>query len=50
MSAYDYVIAGGGTAACVAAMRLVKEQGARVLILERGPAKTARLMRMPAGT
>ncbi|WP_294643001.1 GMC family oxidoreductase [uncultured Aureimonas sp.] len=49
MSAYDYVIAGGGTAACVAAMRLVKEQGARVLILERGPAKTARLMRMPAG-
>ncbi|KQQ88212.1 GMC family oxidoreductase N-terminal domain-containing protein [Aureimonas sp. Leaf324] len=49
MSAYDYVIAGGGTAACVAAMRLVKEHGARVLILERGPAKTARLMRMPAG-
>lgn len=49
MSAYDFVIAGGGTAACVAAMRLVREHGARVLILERGPARTARLMRMPAG-
>jgi choline dehydrogenase len=46
---YDYVIAGGGSAACVAAMRLVRDYGARVLIIERGPAETARLMRMPAG-
>ena len=46
---YDYVIAGGGSAACVAATRLVRDHGARVLLLERGPARYARLMRMPAG-
>jgi len=46
---YDYIIAGGGTAACVAAMRLVRDHGFRVLLVERGPAKTARVMRMPAG-
>ncbi|WP_421726528.1 GMC family oxidoreductase [Bauldia sp.] len=47
--AYDYVIAGGGSAACVAATRLVRDHGARVLLIERGPARYARLMRMPAG-
>jgi choline dehydrogenase len=47
--AYDYVIAGGGSSACVAAMRLVRDFGFRVLMIERGPARTARLMRMPAG-
>src|SRR3569623_1836512 len=46
---YDYVIAGGGAAASVAAMRLVRDFGFSVLILERGPAETTRLMRMPAG-
>jgi choline dehydrogenase len=46
---YDYVIAGGGSSACVAAMRLVRDFGFRVLMIERGPARTARLMRMPAG-
>ncbi len=46
---YDYIIAGGGSAACVAAMRLVRDHGFRVLIVERGPEKTARVMRMPAG-
>lgn len=46
---YDYIIAGGGTAACVAATRLVRDYGARVLIVERGPAKTNWLMQMPAG-
>jgi choline dehydrogenase len=46
---YDYVIAGGGSAACVAAMRLVRDFGFSVLILERGPARTARLMSFPAG-
>ncbi|ODN71265.1 GMC family oxidoreductase [Methylobrevis pamukkalensis] len=49
MSDWDYVIAGGGSAACVAAMRLVRDHGQRVLIVERGPASTARIMRMPAG-
>jgi len=37
--AFDYIIVGGGSAGCVAAWRLVKTRGARVLILERGPAK-----------
>ena len=46
---YDYVIAGGGSAASVAAMRLVRDFGYSVLIVERGPAKTTRLLRMPAG-
>src|SRR5690349_21674109 len=46
---YDYVIAGGGSAACVAAMRLVREAGARVLVLERGPERVARVIDFPAG-
>ncbi|WP_181705548.1 GMC family oxidoreductase [Chthonobacter rhizosphaerae] len=46
---YDFVIAGGGSSACVAAMRLVRDFGARVLMIERGPARTAPVMRMPAG-
>ncbi len=46
---YDFIIAGGGSSACVAATRLVRDGGARVLLLERGPAKYAWLMRMPAG-
>lgn len=47
--AYDFVIAGGGSAACVAAMRLVKEFGFSVLLLERGPARTSPILAMPAG-
>ena len=46
---YDFIIAGGGSAASVAAMRLVREFDYRVLILERGPRDTARLMAFPAG-
>ncbi len=46
---FDYIIAGGGSSACVAATRLVRDHGARVLLLERGPAKYDWLMRMPAG-
>ncbi|HEX2527962.1 MAG TPA: GMC family oxidoreductase N-terminal domain-containing protein [Geminicoccus sp.] len=46
---YDYIVAGGGSSACVAATRLVRDHGARVLVLERGPARYAWLMRMPAG-
>src|SRR5688572_10268905 len=46
---YDYVIAGGGSAGCVVASRLVGEFGARVLLLEAGPAKASPLMAMPAG-
>ncbi len=50
--AFDYIIVGGGSAACVAAWRLVNGMGARVLILERGPARppglSAFLLPMPA--
>lgn len=46
---YDYVIAGGGSSACVAAWRLTVEQGARVLVLERGTKRLNWIMRMPAG-
>lgn len=49
MPTYDFVIAGGGSAASVAAWRLVKEFGFRVLMLERGLARTNRIMAMPAG-
>ena len=49
---FDYIIVGGGSAGCVAAWRLVKDKGARVLLLERGPAKppglAAFLLPMPA--
>lgn len=46
---YDYIIAGGGSSACVAATRLVRDHGAKVLLIERGPARTARIIKMPAG-
>lgn len=46
---YDYIIAGGGSAACVAATRLVRDHNVKVLLIERGPARTARIIRMPAG-
>lgn len=49
MPNYDFVIAGGGSAASVAAWRLVKEFGFSVLLIERGPARTNRIMAMPAG-
>ena len=48
----DYIIVGGGSAACVAASRLVREKHVRVLIIERGPARASGLARyllpMPA--
>lgn len=46
---HDIVIVGGGSAASVAAMRLVRDYGLSVLIIERGPRSTARLMAFPAG-
>lgn len=42
-TSYDYIIVGGGSAGCIAAWRLVKDRGARVLMLERGPAKASGL-------
>jgi choline dehydrogenase len=46
---FDFVIAGGGSAASVAAMRLVRDFGFRVLMLERGSRGTNAVMGMPAG-
>jgi choline dehydrogenase len=52
MHSFDYILVGGGSAACVAAWRLVRERQARVLIIERGPAAARGLTRfylpMPA--
>jgi choline dehydrogenase-like flavoprotein len=45
----DFVIIGGGSAGCLAAARLVRDHGTRVLLLERGPARTHCLMRAPVG-
>lgn len=45
---YDFILVGGGSSACVMAARLV-EAGARVLLLERGPAKANPIMHFPAG-
>lgn len=48
-TSYDYIIVGGGSAACVVAARLVQEARARVLLLERGPRKANPIMHFPAG-
>ncbi len=47
--AYDYIICGGGSSACVAAARLVRDHGARVLLLEEGDRARGLLVDMPAG-
>ena len=46
---YDYIIVGGGSAACVVAAKLVTTARARVLLLERGPRKANPIMHFPAG-
>ncbi len=46
---YDYIIIGGGSSACVVAAKLVREGKAKVLMLERGPAKVNPIMHFPAG-
>ena len=46
---FDFIIAGDGSAASVAAMRLVRDFGFSVLVLERGPRRTNPIMAMPAG-
>ncbi|MDC9822828.1 GMC family oxidoreductase [Devosia sp. ZB163] len=46
---FDFIICGGGSAASVAAMRLVRDYGFSVLMIERGPRSTNRIMAMPAG-
>ncbi len=45
---YDYILVGGGTAACVLANRLTEGGTKRVLVLEAGPDNTSRDVRIPA--
>jgi choline dehydrogenase-like flavoprotein len=49
---YDFIIVGGGSAGCVAAAHLASHSNARILLLERGPARAsglaAFLLPMPA--
>ncbi len=47
--AYDYIIAGGGSAGCVLANRLSADPSIRVALLEAGSRDTNFLIHMPAG-
>ncbi|MDA8248190.1 MAG: GMC family oxidoreductase N-terminal domain-containing protein, partial [Rhodospirillales bacterium] len=47
--AYDYIIAGAGSAGCALAARLSEDPSARVLLLEAGGADRHPLYHMPAG-
>lgn len=47
---FDYIVAGGGSAGCAAAGRLVQKYGARVLLLEAGVPDKNPLIRMPAAS
>lgn len=49
MAEYDYVIVGGGTAACVLANRLSADGRARVLMLEAGGEPRSPWIKIPAG-
>ncbi len=46
---FDHIIIGGGSSGCVAAARLVKDGGARVLVLEAGHSNRHMLLDMPPG-
>ncbi len=46
---FDHIVIGGGSSGCVAASRLVRESGARVLLLEAGHSHRHPLLDMPPG-
>ncbi len=49
METFDYVIAGGGTAACILAARLTEDGTTTVCLLEAGPPDSNPYIRIPAG-
>ena len=49
MAAYDHIIVGGGASGCVAAGRLARDSGARILLLEAGASHHHPLLDMPPG-
>ena len=48
MTRTDYVIVGAGSAGCVLARRLSEERGCSVMLVEAGPARSAREVGIPA--
>ena len=47
LRSFDYIIVGGGTAACVLANRLTEDSSIRVLMIEAGSEPTSPWVKMP---